>query len=83
MIGQVLEGVQPLPNDSRILALTEAMTAFMEAWMEHILKQKIKFRLVNMWWSSGLTVAVHVPFLLSLFMFVNSSFALVFRELCS
>ncbi len=63
MIGQVLEGVQPLPDDSRILALTEAMTAFMEAWMEHILKQKIKFRLVNMWWSSGLTVAVHVPFL--------------------
>ncbi|XP_058654683.1 uncharacterized protein ccdc142 isoform X4 [Onychostoma macrolepis] len=43
VIGQVLEGVQPLPDDSRILALTEAMTAFMEAWMEHILKQKIKF----------------------------------------
>lgn len=48
MIGQVLEGVQPLPDDARIPALTEAMTAFMEAWMEHILKQKIKFRLVNL-----------------------------------
>uniref|UniRef100_A0A671KHM2 Coiled-coil domain containing 142 n=1 Tax=Sinocyclocheilus anshuiensis TaxID=1608454 RepID=A0A671KHM2_9TELE len=43
VIGQVLEGVQPLPDDARILALTEAMTAFMQAWMEHILKQKIKF----------------------------------------
>uniref|UniRef100_A0A8C1YP76 Coiled-coil domain containing 142 n=1 Tax=Cyprinus carpio TaxID=7962 RepID=A0A8C1YP76_CYPCA len=48
VIGQVLEGVQPLPDDARIPALTEAMTAFMEAWMEHILKQKIKFRLVNL-----------------------------------
>ena len=44
MIGQVLEGVQPLPEEARVPALTEAMTAFMEAWMEHILKQKIKFR---------------------------------------
>ncbi|XP_052429718.1 uncharacterized protein ccdc142 [Carassius gibelio] len=43
VIGQVLEGVKPLPDDVRILALAEAMTAFMEAWMEHILKQKIKF----------------------------------------
>ena len=47
MIGQVLEGVQPLPDEARIPALAEAMTAFMEAWMEHILKQKIKFRLVD------------------------------------
>lgn len=46
VIGQVLEGVQPLPEEARIPALTEAMTAFMEAWMEHILKQKIKFRYV-------------------------------------
>ncbi|XP_060783445.1 uncharacterized protein ccdc142 isoform X3 [Neoarius graeffei] len=43
VLGQVLEGVQPLPDETRIPALTEAMTAFMEAWMEHILKQKIKF----------------------------------------
>uniref|UniRef100_W5MYQ8 Coiled-coil domain containing 142 n=1 Tax=Lepisosteus oculatus TaxID=7918 RepID=W5MYQ8_LEPOC len=43
VLGQVLEGVQPLPDEARALALTEATTAFMEAWMEHILKQKIKF----------------------------------------
>ncbi|XP_041929438.1 uncharacterized protein ccdc142 isoform X1 [Alosa sapidissima] len=43
VIGQVLEGVQPLPEEARVAALTEAMTVFMEAWMEHILKQKIKF----------------------------------------
>ncbi|KAK3535435.1 hypothetical protein QTP70_016856 [Hemibagrus guttatus] len=43
VLGQVLEGVQPLPDETRIPALAEAMTAFMEAWMEHILKQKIKF----------------------------------------
>ncbi|MBN3305577.1 CC142 protein, partial [Amia calva] len=43
VIGQVLDGVKPLPDDARIPALTEATTAFMEAWMEHILKQKIKF----------------------------------------
>ncbi|KAM7388857.1 hypothetical protein PAMP_022867 [Pampus punctatissimus] len=43
MIGQVLEGVAPLSDDARIQALSITMTAFMEAWMEHILKQKIKF----------------------------------------
>ncbi|XP_060741775.1 uncharacterized protein ccdc142 [Tachysurus vachellii] len=43
VLGQVFEGVQPLPDETRIPALVEAMTAFMEAWMEHILKQKIKF----------------------------------------
>ncbi|XP_026796493.3 uncharacterized protein ccdc142 isoform X2 [Pangasianodon hypophthalmus] len=43
VLGQVLEGMQPLPDETRIPALAEAMTAFMEAWMEHILKQKIKF----------------------------------------
>ncbi|XP_017329236.1 uncharacterized protein ccdc142 isoform X3 [Ictalurus punctatus] len=43
VLGQVFEGVQPLPDETRIPALEEAMTAFMEAWMEHILKQKIKF----------------------------------------
>lgn len=44
VIGQVLEGVQPLSEEARVATLTEAMTVFMEAWMEHILKQKIKFR---------------------------------------
>ncbi|MCJ8733867.1 hypothetical protein PDJAM_G00228600 [Pangasius djambal] len=43
VLGQMLEGMQPLPDETRIPALAEAMTAFMEAWMEHILKQKIKF----------------------------------------
>lgn len=46
VIGQVLEGVAPLSDDARVQALSITMTAFMEAWMEHILKQKIKFRYV-------------------------------------
>lgn len=46
VIGQVLEGVAPLSDDARIQALSITMTAFMEAWMEHILKQKIKFRYI-------------------------------------
>uniref|UniRef100_A0A3B4T4F2 Coiled-coil domain containing 142 n=1 Tax=Seriola dumerili TaxID=41447 RepID=A0A3B4T4F2_SERDU len=43
VIGQVLEGVAPLSDDARVQALSVTMTAFLEAWMEHILKQKIKF----------------------------------------
>ncbi|XP_026864438.2 uncharacterized protein ccdc142 [Electrophorus electricus] len=43
VIGHVVEGVRPLLDEDRIPALMEAMTSFMEAWMEHILKQKIKF----------------------------------------
>ncbi|CAN9514542.1 unnamed protein product [Ophioblennius macclurei] len=43
VVGQVLEGVAPLSDDVRVQALSITMTAFMEAWMEHILKQKIKF----------------------------------------
>ncbi|KAK2849550.1 hypothetical protein Q5P01_009384 [Channa striata] len=43
VIGQVLEGVAPLSDDARVQALSVTMTAFMEAWMEHILKQRIKF----------------------------------------
>uniref|UniRef100_A0A668SJ92 Coiled-coil protein 142 C-terminal domain-containing protein n=1 Tax=Oreochromis aureus TaxID=47969 RepID=A0A668SJ92_OREAU len=42
VIGQVLEGVAPLSDDARVQALSITMTAFMEAWMEHILRQKIK-----------------------------------------
>lgn len=45
VIGQVLEAVAPLSEDAHVQALTVTMTAFMEAWMEHILRQKIKFRL--------------------------------------
>ncbi|XP_062281289.1 uncharacterized protein ccdc142 [Scomber scombrus] len=43
VIGQVVEGVAPLSDEARVQALSITMTAFMEAWMEHILKQKIKF----------------------------------------
>ncbi|KAF3837799.1 hypothetical protein F7725_009567 [Dissostichus mawsoni] len=43
VIGQVLEGVAPLSEDARVQALSITTTAFMEAWMEHILKQRIKF----------------------------------------
>uniref|UniRef100_H3B4J4 Coiled-coil protein 142 C-terminal domain-containing protein n=2 Tax=Latimeria chalumnae TaxID=7897 RepID=H3B4J4_LATCH len=45
VIGQVLDGIHSHSEDAQIFPLTEAMTAFMEAWMEHILKQKIKFSL--------------------------------------
>ncbi|XP_048826234.1 uncharacterized protein ccdc142 isoform X3 [Brienomyrus brachyistius] len=45
VIGQVLEGTRPLPEELGGPALTEAVVAFMEAWMEHILRQKIKFSL--------------------------------------
>ncbi|XP_024863164.1 uncharacterized protein ccdc142 isoform X2 [Kryptolebias marmoratus] len=45
VIGQVLEAVAPLSEDARVQALSVAMTAFMEAWMEHILKRKIRFSL--------------------------------------
>ncbi|XP_013884489.1 uncharacterized protein ccdc142 [Austrofundulus limnaeus] len=45
VIGQVLEAVAPLSEDARVQALSVTMTAFMEAWMEHILKRKIKFSL--------------------------------------
>lgn len=43
VIGQVLEGVAPLSEDARVQALSITMTAFMEAWMEHILRHRIKF----------------------------------------
>lgn len=43
IIGQVLEGIKQLPEDAQTIPLTEALTAFMEAWMDHILKEKIKF----------------------------------------
>ena len=44
VIGQVLEGVAPLSDDARVQTLSITMTAFVEAWMEHILKHKIRFR---------------------------------------
>nr|XP_023655729.1 coiled-coil domain-containing protein 142 isoform X1 [Paramormyrops kingsleyae]XP_023655730.1 coiled-coil domain-containing protein 142 isoform X1 [Paramormyrops kingsleyae]XP_023655731.1 coiled-coil domain-containing protein 142 isoform X1 [Paramormyrops kingsleyae]XP_023655732.1 coiled-coil domain-containing protein 142 isoform X1 [Paramormyrops kingsleyae] len=45
VIGQVLEGTRPLPEGLGDPALAEATVAFMEAWMEHILRQKIRFSL--------------------------------------
>ncbi|XP_029367772.1 uncharacterized protein ccdc142 isoform X2 [Echeneis naucrates] len=43
VIGQVLEGVAPLSDHAHVQALSITMTAFLEAWMEHILKHKIRF----------------------------------------
>ncbi|XP_068800090.1 coiled-coil domain-containing protein 142 isoform X2 [Struthio camelus] len=45
VLGQVLQGIQLLPRDSQVPTLTQVMTAFVEAWMDHILAQKIKFSL--------------------------------------
>uniref|UniRef100_A0A8C3IJX2 Coiled-coil protein 142 C-terminal domain-containing protein n=1 Tax=Chrysemys picta bellii TaxID=8478 RepID=A0A8C3IJX2_CHRPI len=45
VLGQVLQGIQLLPHESQVPALTHVMTAFVEAWMDHILTQKIKFSL--------------------------------------
>lgn len=45
VLGQVLQGVQLLPRDSQVPTLTHVVTAFVEAWMDHILAQKIKFSL--------------------------------------
>ena len=44
MLGQVLQGAQLLPRDAQVPTLARVMTAFVEAWMDHILAQKIKFR---------------------------------------
>nr|XP_020650797.1 coiled-coil domain-containing protein 142 [Pogona vitticeps] len=45
VLGQVLEGIQRLPQEAQGLALSQVTTAFVEAWMDHILAQKIKFSL--------------------------------------
>ncbi|NXX80069.1 CC142 protein, partial [Urocolius indicus] len=44
VLGQVLQGAQLLPRDAQAPALARVTTAFLEAWMDHILAQKIKFR---------------------------------------
>lgn len=46
VIGQVLECVALLSDDAGVQALSITTTAFLEAWMEHILREKIKFRFV-------------------------------------
>ncbi|XP_061439743.1 coiled-coil domain-containing protein 142 [Rhineura floridana] len=45
VLGQVLQGIQLLPQDAQGAALSQVTTAFLEAWMDHILAQKIKFSL--------------------------------------
>ncbi|XP_028600436.2 coiled-coil domain-containing protein 142 isoform X2 [Podarcis muralis] len=45
VLGQVLLGIQLLPQDAQGPALSQVTTAFLEAWMDHILAQKIKFSL--------------------------------------
>ncbi|NXO54890.1 CC142 protein, partial [Aramus guarauna] len=44
VLGQVLQGAQLLPCDAQAPALARVTTAFLEAWMDHILAQRIKFR---------------------------------------
>ncbi|XP_032042846.1 coiled-coil domain-containing protein 142 [Aythya fuligula] len=45
VLGQVLQGAQLLPRDSQVPTLARVTTAFVEAWMDHILARKIKFSL--------------------------------------
>ncbi|XP_060635486.2 coiled-coil domain-containing protein 142 isoform X1 [Anolis sagrei] len=45
VLGQVLQGIQLLPHEAQGPALSQVTTAFLEAWMDHILAQKIKFSL--------------------------------------
>ncbi|KAJ1212017.1 hypothetical protein NDU88_007363 [Pleurodeles waltl] len=45
VVGQALQGIQPLPQESQIAALTHVLGVFMEAWMDHILHHKIRFSL--------------------------------------
>lgn len=52
MLGQVLQGAQALPYDAQVPTLAQVITAFLEAWMDHILTRRIKFR----YWGWGSTV---------------------------
>ncbi|KAM6400738.1 LOW QUALITY PROTEIN: coiled-coil domain-containing protein 142 [Pluvialis apricaria] len=45
VLGQVLQGAQLLPHDAQAPTLARVTTAFLEAWMDHILAQRIKFSL--------------------------------------
>ncbi|NXA12246.1 CC142 protein, partial [Sapayoa aenigma] len=44
VLGQVLQGAQALPCDAQAPTLAQVTTAFLEAWMDHILTRRIKFR---------------------------------------
>ncbi|XP_051628583.1 coiled-coil domain-containing protein 142 [Manacus candei] len=45
VLGQVLQGAQALPRDAQAPTLARVTTAFLEAWMDHILTHRIKFSL--------------------------------------
>ncbi|KAM9027392.1 coiled-coil domain-containing protein 142 [Ara ararauna] len=45
VLGQVLQGVRLLPRDAQAPAMARGTTAFLEAWMEHILEHRIRFSL--------------------------------------
>lgn len=51
VLGQVLQGAQALPHDAQVPTLARVTTAFLEAWMDHILTRRIKFR----YWGWGST----------------------------
>ncbi|XP_027691877.1 coiled-coil domain-containing protein 142 isoform X3 [Vombatus ursinus] len=44
VLGPVLQGVQGLPPQAQGPPLTQALTALLDAWLNHILTQKIRFR---------------------------------------
>ncbi|XP_042663989.1 coiled-coil domain-containing protein 142-like [Tyto alba] len=45
VLGRVLQVAWLLPRDAQAPALAQATTAFLEAWMDHILTRRIKFSL--------------------------------------
>ncbi|KAM9378003.1 coiled-coil domain-containing protein 142 [Phaethornis superciliosus] len=45
VVGQVLQGSRLLPREAQATTLARVTTAFLEAWMDHILEQRIKFSL--------------------------------------
>ncbi|XP_061214491.1 coiled-coil domain-containing protein 142 [Neopsephotus bourkii] len=45
VLGQVLQGARLLPRDAQAPAMAGGTTAFLEAWMEHILEHRIRFSL--------------------------------------
>uniref|UniRef100_A0A672UT19 Coiled-coil domain containing 142 n=1 Tax=Strigops habroptila TaxID=2489341 RepID=A0A672UT19_STRHB len=45
VLGQVLQGARLLPRDAQGPAMARGTTAFLEAWMEHILEHRIRFSL--------------------------------------
>ncbi|NXX22003.1 CC142 protein, partial [Podargus strigoides] len=44
VLGQALQDARLLPRENQVPALAQVTTAFLEAWMDHILARKIKFR---------------------------------------